>query len=141
MSRSIGVESMSNRLPVDKKPGSLGALTGLRFLAALLIVVEHSASFGLQLPQFGYDHGVSFFFVLSGFILTYVHPRIESRSEAGIFIWYRIARVWPAHFVMLLATIFILRDRIKFAVLPNLTLIHAWIPLPQYFFSYNAVSW
>lgn len=118
-----GTREASSYMGIEKQPGRLGALTGLRFIAASLIVIEHSATFGLQLPRFGYDHGVSFFFVLSGFILSYVHPKIEGRREAVMFILYRIARIWPAHVIVLLATILILNNEITSALLPNLTLV------------------
>jgi peptidoglycan/LPS O-acetylase OafA/YrhL len=59
---------------VISKPQKLDALTSLRFFAAAMIVVHHGhrvfGSMGLaeSLPL---DQGVSFFFVLSGFILAY----------------------------------------------------------------------
>ena len=71
-------------------PKSLDALTGLRFIAAALIVIEHSAVFGLQLPEFEYNQGVSFFFVLSGFILAYTYPKVDDAGEAALFISHRI---------------------------------------------------
>ena len=61
----------------DQRP-ALPALTGLRFVAAVQVVLFHtrSAAPGLQRSSFldpfggGYS-GVSLFFVLSGFILAY----------------------------------------------------------------------
>lgn len=57
--------------------GKLQALTSLRFFAAALIVVYHSR--GLGTPSgfadgFAWTQAVSFFFVLSGFILAHVYP-------------------------------------------------------------------
>lgn len=115
-------------------PKSLDALTGLRFIAAALIVIEHSAVFGLQLPEFEYNQGVSFFFVLSGFILAYTYPKVDDAGEAALFISHRIARIWPDHVVMLLATVFILKIPITMAFLPNLFLVQGWVPSENYFF-------
>ena len=80
----------------------LHALTALRFVAAFMIVLHHSrgvsllptntAFFGLELYQ-----AVAFFFVLSGFILTYVYPKFDSWNDRGRFLFARFARIWPAH--------------------------------------------
>ena len=66
------------------KPQKLDALTSLRFFAAALIVVHHSnsvfGSMGLSetLPL---EQGVSFFFVLSGFILAYNYPVLSGEKD------------------------------------------------------------
>jgi peptidoglycan/LPS O-acetylase OafA/YrhL len=52
-----------------------------------------------------------------------------------------VSRIWPAHVVMLLATVFILKIPITMAFLPNLFLVQGWVPSENYFFSYNGVSW
>src|SRR5277367_4977878 len=39
--------------------------------------------------------GVTFFFVLSGFILTHVHPQLTSFKEVKQFFIARFARIWP----------------------------------------------
>jgi len=60
----------------------LNSLTSMRFVAAAMIVVHHSrGNFGIPLDaggRFLLDQAVSFFFVLSGFILTYVYPRLDT---------------------------------------------------------------
>lgn len=64
----------------------LPALTGLRFFAAIAIVLHHMrGTFGFPsdfLTQFPLGNGVSFFYVLSGFILTYVY---RERNEHPTF--------------------------------------------------------
>ena len=86
---------------------ALKPLTSLRFAAALLVFSWHcvptrqiSATFSL-----GYA-GVSFFFLLSGFILTYgYHRAFAGGIELGAlrtFYAARIARVYPLHLVTLL---------------------------------------
>lgn len=58
----------------------LDALTSLRFFAAGAIVLHHiSGTMGIpRIEGYNLAQGVSFFFVLSGFILLYVYPHLES---------------------------------------------------------------
>jgi peptidoglycan/LPS O-acetylase OafA/YrhL len=71
----------------------LDSLTGLRFFAALAVVLVHvggqfaTARWLLTVESYGYA-GVSFFFVLSGFVLTWSHRE----QSAGRFWWRRFAR-------------------------------------------------
>ena len=59
--------------PADARGPALHALTSLRFFAAAMIVVHHTHhyfGYGTDLAmRIALDRGVSFFFVLSGFIL------------------------------------------------------------------------
>jgi peptidoglycan/LPS O-acetylase OafA/YrhL len=117
-------------------------------VAAALVVVEHTRDWlhygGWLATKIALDQGVSFFFVLSGFILFYNNRDLRGASGAWRFIVARIARIFPVH----LATLFLL---VTFTAGPwglsagptlaNITLLQSWIPLPQYFFSYNAVAW
>jgi peptidoglycan/LPS O-acetylase OafA/YrhL len=92
----------------------LEALTGLRFVAALLVVVHHfgrgpAADLGpaaARVAGYGYV-GVSFFFVLSGFILAYVYGReggVVGAAARRAFYGARFARVYPLYaFALLLA--------------------------------------
>ncbi|ANP51320.1 peptidoglycan/LPS O-acetylase OafA/YrhL [Streptomyces griseochromogenes] len=105
---------------------SLPSLTGLRWMAALLV-------FGLHVNNFGYftggagsivfwafgagATGVSFFFVLSGFVLTW---SARPRDRALAFWRRRIARVYPVHLVTLAV-----------ALLMTYTLAHQGNPTPK----------
>ncbi|TAN64843.1 MAG: acyltransferase [Methylobacter sp.] len=123
----------------------LDALTSLRFFAATIIVIYHSGGlFGLSKPYsfFNLDHAVSFFFVLSGFILAYVYPKLETWAEIRRFWRARIARIWPALLASLFLTCWLLPQGWDNKTgLANILMINAWIPLPRYFFAYNSPSW
>lgn len=87
---------------------AIPALTSMRFLAATAVVLFHTdharLSFPFGLQSFGYE-AVTFFFVLSGFILTYVHATEECASGIDVdwrsFVVARIARIWPAYLLAL----------------------------------------
>src|SRR5664279_382923 len=78
-------------------------LTGIRALAALLVLVMHTEQnipTGLYsiLPFFARGYlGVDFFFVLSGFIITYVYlSGLANPNGASvlIFLWHRFIRLY-----------------------------------------------
>ena len=89
---------------------TLPSLTGLRFVAALQVVLFHvvgprlaaAAGPGPRLILGGYV-GVSLFFVLSGFILayTYVGEDGRLRGTAAAFWVARLARVYPVYLLAL----------------------------------------
>lgn len=92
-----------------KRPG-LPLLTSLRFFAALDVLVYHRAprlapGFLANLAGSGYE-AVSFFFILSGFILVYVYdsPAAASRmtSSRRAFWWARFSRIMPGYVLGLL---------------------------------------
>lgn len=80
-------------------------LEGLRFFAFLLVFVSHVARFvwedALFLSQG--DLGVSFFFTLSGFLITYL-LFFEKESIGTIhlksFYLRRVLRIWPLYFLI-----------------------------------------
>lgn len=95
------------------KPIYLTTLTSLRGIAALLVVVFHFNLMVLPIidPAITqlHRHGalmVDFFFILSGFIMTYVYGEwFTERVTASSFRQYmaaRFARIYPLHFLMLL---------------------------------------
>lgn len=136
---------------MNKHRETLPALTGLRFFAAAAIVLHHvKGQFGVSydfLPGVDLASGVSFFFVLSGFILTVAYNGMGQEGWKRFYL-ARFARIWPLHFTcVILLYLFIgspLRmghpDTLPMGLL-NLLLLHAWVPDVNYFFGYNAVSW
>ena len=93
------------------QPEEIRALTGLRILAALWVVVFHfSFTPGLAtewfwrpfMPEIARgDLGVDLFYVLSGFVITLTYltklgPRPTGRLAVG-FWWARICRIWPVY--------------------------------------------
>ncbi|MFK7765905.1 MAG: acyltransferase family protein [Mariniblastus sp.] len=123
------------------------ALTGLRFLAAFAVFIHHiNGHFGLPSLNFPLGSaGVSFFFVLSGFILTYVYfNRLKTRGEIVRFYFTRWARIWPLHIVtlivfMLLIPNILIDEPVK--LICNALLLQSWIPNFTWAFSGNGVSW
>jgi peptidoglycan/LPS O-acetylase OafA/YrhL len=84
------------------------SLTGVRGVAAVIIVIYHYGKFRLDHVSDIWDvpHGylpVDLFFMLSGFVIGYVyrddlHP--ESSSNYKIFLIKRFARLYPAYIVI-----------------------------------------
>ena len=86
------------------------ALTGLRFIAAMLVFFHHNdykEKEGL-LYQFTSElHiGVTLFFVLSGFLITYNYFDYEKLNIKRFFI-NRFARIYPIYFALTTITFFI----------------------------------
>ena len=128
---------------MQKNGSRLEQLTSLRFFAALAIVFHHlRGEMGVRDVDVGLDQGVSFFFVLSGFILAYVYPQLPHGKAVGTFWRARIARIWPAHFASFLLGWLLLDYKIVPATaIANLALVQAWVPFWSFFFSYNGVAW
>ena len=96
-------------------------LNGLRFIAALLVVISHIELFKTyyHLPniyndlrfQFIGKLGVQLFFVLSGFLITYL-LLTEKRNHQTIniknFYIRRVLKIWPLYFLIAILGLFIL---------------------------------
>ncbi|WP_415854594.1 acyltransferase family protein [Sinomonas sp. G460-2] len=126
----------------------LRSLTGLRFYAAIAVVAYH---FYLYFSPLGRDvsavaygfTGVSFFFILSGFVLAWAH---QDGDRPTAFYWNRFARVWPLHALTTLLAIFappISEPTTVWPALPFvLTLTQSWTPIGGYMATtFNGVSW
>ena len=95
------------------RSGEIKALTGLRIVAAVWVVLFHYRPLlRLASPQFSDAlapvldrgaQGVDLFFILSGFVLTWNYlERMGERFSARAtvhFLWLRLARVWPIYLV------------------------------------------
>jgi peptidoglycan/LPS O-acetylase OafA/YrhL len=111
--RSGGDPSRSAPPPLSSggsTAGEIGALTSLRWFAAVWVVLFHLQAlsgtflgpvFTLLGPLAGNgDMGVDVFFILSGFILCWTYldrlgPRLSIPGSVA-FLWARFARMWPA---------------------------------------------
>lgn len=95
--------------------GEIKALTGLRIVAAVWVVLFHFRPMLSDIsPDFREDlapvlncgaQGVDLFFILSGFVLSWNYldrmGRSWSTRETLHFLWLRLARVWPVYLVTL----------------------------------------
>jgi len=128
----------------------LDALTGSRFVAAYAILVLHGTAFGYALPSWlNLSQAVSYFFVLSGFILGYRYPDLSGRRAVARFYWARFARIWPVHFFCLMLSLAIVpgafwasADAAAWSILPlQILLVNAWIPIERFVFGFNVPAW
>lgn len=137
-------------------PSKLPSLTGLRFVAATLVVGFHaSLTEIIGFNPFADAHasgvfqtlfndggwiGVSFFFVLSGFVITW---SARSDDTPGRFIRRRLLKIYPNHIVTwaLTLALFSAAATPVSVWLPNLLLVHSWIPREHVFLSINGPSW
>jgi peptidoglycan/LPS O-acetylase OafA/YrhL len=133
----------------------LKPLTSLRFIAALLVFVYHAP---LAQP-FAHDHalgqaGVGFFFLLSGFILTYTYGGTLN-TPAGVvrFSIARFARVYPAYLVSIALALPVVAlygslawDKSAPAIraealAAQLLAVQAWFPREEIYLGINSPAW
>ncbi len=106
-------------------------LDGLRFIAALLVIIHHveqlKSIYGMPnhwnsaFVQIIGEQGVVLFFVLSGFLITYL--MLEEEKTTGTikvknFYLRRVLRIWPLYFFIVLISLLIL-PKIPMFVLPG----------------------
>jgi len=104
---------MENVASARERP-QLDAIQACRGIAALLVVAFHltglsekhlGASFAGGWFGFGWS-GVDLFFVLSGFIIFYVHGRDIGRpARLRGYAWRRFARIYPLYAILTLAVL------------------------------------
>ncbi|WP_419992784.1 acyltransferase family protein [Streptomyces boninensis] len=135
--------------------GRLPTLTGLRFAAALAVFLTHAA---MPLPllrlladdEAAHDFsratthtgsiGVAFFFVLSGFVLSWsARPGDTMRS----FWRRRFVKIYPNYAITwaLAMLVFAAAYTPSRTAIANLLMVHVWIPDFDYLFSVNTPSW
>jgi len=158
---------MAQTVEVPLEPHHLGAprkldsLTGLRFYAAFVVFLFHTGImmnpalptgpinpfadvdvakwYGAIFGTGGFV-GVSFFFVLSGFVLSW---SVKPGERARAFIRRRIVKVFPNHLAMWVAAMVLFAAAYTSwkAWLPNLFLVHPWFPDFSIAMSVDTPSW
>lgn len=135
--------------PVDGRAPRLHSLTGLRFVAALGVFAFHSQSLLPRWPALaplfaGGQAGVSFFFVLSGFVLTW--SAAGEHVAVRTFWRRRAARILPAYWVGWLIGIPV--TWLAFGAWPSAaalvgtgTLSQSWFDDKSIYFGVNGVGW
>ncbi|MCW7945106.1 macrolide O-acyltransferase [Streptomyces hygroscopicus] len=132
--------------------GQLPSLTGMRWMAAFLVFVYHVRNFGYfggeggRLVDWAFgagSAGVSFFFILSGFVLAWTAREGDS---ARVFWLRRLARVYPVHLVTALLALTLsltlvpaLSPSGTSETLANLLLVSSW--KRDWWQALNPVSW
>lgn len=119
------------------------SLQSLRVVFALCIFFHH-----LDLFEAGGSCGVSFFLVLSGFVLAagYGERAVQPDFSWKAYMQKRMVRLLPVHWLTLLLALWVhgvLRGEQLSAgpLVANALLLQSWFPWYGYFFSGNAVSW
>ena len=149
------VNALSSSHVLAQKTRRLDALTGLRWWAAFVVFFYHMRVFaplpGPATAIFDYGYlGVTFFFVLSGFVLTWsARPEVPTST----FYWRRFARIWPVHIVALALAIPVfytlsaipegsfLKPFDLGILLLSVLLLQGWSSNPVILFSGNPAAW
>jgi peptidoglycan/LPS O-acetylase OafA/YrhL len=129
------------------------SLTLLRFFAAVFVVVHHIGGLFPQLylvqlvAPVGWL-GVSFFFILSGFVLMWSFDAGISKAE---YVFRRLTRIYPLHFACLVTCLLFFwatgavlggYKGTPLGTIANFLLVQAWIPgHPDVRQAWNGVSW
>ena len=109
-------------------------LNGLRFIAALAVVIHHleqiklffglpSVFYALPVIKIMGELGVTLFFTLSGFLITYLllveKERFKTIAVKDFYI-RRVLRIWPLYYAVVIAGLYIL-PHIHFFDIPTYT--------------------
>ncbi|MET9295202.1 acyltransferase [Streptomyces sp. NPDC003077] len=133
-------------------PGSsrLPTLTGMRFIAAALVFLHHGIWVNVfadgDVVSFYHDlfinagHvGVSFFFLLSGFVLTW---SARKKDTFGRYLRRRLVKLYPNHVVTFVAALLLIATSTQlYQAIPNLFMVQSWFPVYDLLFSVNPPSW
>lgn len=136
----------------DRQTGKIDSLQALRALAFFGIFFSH-ASFFIAWSALG----VSVFYVMSGFLMTYRYEHVElgTSLKGNIeFSLKKIKKLYPLHiltmiFAILLNAASIIRNGVRVKALIgligktvlNITLLQTWVPYSSINVSLNGVAW
>lgn len=152
---SAGGEGAAALGDIDRTRPALPSLTGARWWAAFAVFVLHALVF---LPVYPFQKselfrqvhqvmpmqlgaaGVTFFFVLSGFIIYW---SFRPGGSVRWFYWRRVLKIYPTHLVAAFAFIVVASVPLSRAVVwvPNLALVHTWVPKWSTVGGLNVPAW
>ncbi|VWX60481.1 Acyltransferase [Burkholderiales bacterium 8X] len=139
------IEGSSLEMSAPARPLPIPALTGFRFVAAMMVVLSHYAipgveGTGARMASSGYA-GVTFFFVLSGFVITYNYlDAFEKGAAPGMardYIVARLARIYPLYLLCLLPGWAVASSTPWY----HLFALQAWHPDMKVAFGINGPAW
>ena len=119
-------------------------LQSLRFFFIILVVLSHyiGSSF-----DFGGECGVSFFFMLSGFVLSLAYSEKIAKGSFSTkpFVVKQWIKIYPLH-ILTFIVMFALDIRLEkycdiTAVIANILLLQSWVPADSFYFVANSPSW
>lgn len=134
---------------IDKRE-KLSSFDALRVYSCFAVMSYHA-----YITLWGYS-GLSVFFVMSGFLCVYNYFGDGKTSKLGLgeslsFSLKKIKKLYPLHLVMLVYPLITQLYGLLNGLLPawrfftklaaNVLLVHAWIPVNEYYFSFNVPSW
>ncbi|MFF3404548.1 acyltransferase family protein [Streptomyces sp. NPDC002659] len=152
MARQTCRTETSAALPTPALASSLPSLTGMRWAAAFVVFVYHVRNFGYfggegaRIVDWAFGAGatgVSFFFILSGFVLAW-----SARPGEGAWLFWRrrLARIYPVPLVTALVALVLaftvvpgLRPSGSTEAVSNLLLVSSWNH--HWWHALNPVSW
>lgn len=128
----------------------LDQLTSTRFIAALSVLFYHGGPGLLLLSLFPINPlltsgntAVSYFYVLSGFVMALAYIRPGKTFDLKTYAVARFSRIYPVYVLAFVVTCVYYLDQIAQLggnkIWANLLLYQAWIP--RYSQSYNAAAW
>ena len=105
--------TVNNNISDHKNITLFPGLNSLRFIAAFLVVLHHGETIKRKYEMDNFEwlglfrnggHAVTFFFVLSGFLITYL--LLKERERTGTikvknFYLKRVLRIWPLYFLLI----------------------------------------
>ena len=122
-------------------------LQSYRFIFVLFVFFSHFSWGGIDAFDFGGECGVSFFFILSGFVLSIGNgcKFNDGTFRHKTFLFKQLAKFYPLHILMLAAFVLLSVkatgsiDVVK--LLLNVFLLQSWMPDNAFNFSFNGVAW
>ncbi len=145
----MDIDSKKTAAPASRGAGGwIATLQSARFPFALLVWLSHLDVPSLQGSfDFGGECAVSFFFVLSGFLLAraYGGRVVEGAFSTRRFLFRHLCKLYPLH-LLLFAAVLALdtadgRVWSLAQLAANLLLVQTWLPSGSFTFVVNGVSW